>query len=99
MSLRGNPVVETAELPDGRAAEIRVGVPDDLYVPPADLDTVVIEVRIGEEVVAGLNTVLDRDQESEARALAREVAEGLTSGRLEPTAGAIEPLAEQVRSL
>jgi hypothetical protein len=99
MSLRGNPVVETAELPDGRTAEVRVGVPDDLYVPPADLDTVAIEVRIEEEVVAGLNTVLDRGQESEARALAREVAEGLSSGRLEPTAGAIEPLAEQLRSL
>lgn len=99
MSLRGNPVVETAELPDGRTAEIRVGVPEDDYVPARELETVTIEVRVGEEVVAALNTVLDADQESEARALAREVAEGLGSGRLEPTAGAIEPLADQARSL
>ena len=27
MSLRGNPVHETATLPDGRQAEIRIGVP------------------------------------------------------------------------
>ncbi len=98
MSLRGNPAVETAELPDGRPAEIRVGVPDDPYIPARELDTVAIEVRVAGEVVAALNTVLGVAQESEARALAREVAEGLASGRLEPTAGAIEPLADAPRT-
>lgn len=94
MSLRGNPVVERATLPDGREAEIRVGVPEDDYVAQRELDTVVLEVRVGGETAAALNTVLDADQDSEARQLAREIAEGLSSGRLEPTAGALEPLAD-----
>ena len=42
-------------------------------------------------------TVLDADQEDEARDLAREVAEALRSGELEPRAGAIEPLVEELR--
>lgn len=96
MSLRGNPVVETTSLPDGREVEIWVGVPDD-YVAKRDLDTVALEVRIGGETAASLNTVLDADQDSEARELAREIAEGLSSGRLEPTAGALEPLADTRR--
>ena len=94
MSLRGNPVVETAALPDGREVEIRVGVPDDDYVPARELDTVALEVRVDGEVVAALNTVLEPEQDGEARRLAREIAEGLSSGRLEPTAGALEPLAD-----
>lgn len=93
MSLRGNPVVERATLPDGREAEIWVGVPDD-YVSKRELDTVALEVRVGGETAAALNTVLDADQDSEARELAREIADGLSSGRLEPTAGALEPLAD-----
>jgi len=94
VSLRGNPVVETTALPDGREVEIRVGVPDDDYVPARELDTVALEVRVKGEVVAALNTVLEPEQDSEARRLAREIAEGLSSGRLEPTAGALEPLAD-----
>jgi hypothetical protein len=43
-------------------------------------------------VLASLNTPLDLQQDSEARALAREIRAGLESGELEPTAGAIEPL-------
>lgn len=97
VSLRGNPVVERATLPDGREAEIWVGVPDDDYVAQRELDTVALEVRVGGETAAALNTVLDADQESEARELAREIAEGLSSGRLEPTAGALEPLADTPR--
>jgi hypothetical protein len=81
-------------LPDGREAEIWVGVPDDDYVAQRELDTVALEVRVGGETAAALNTVLDADQNSEARELAREIAEGLSSGRLEPTAGALEPLAD-----
>lgn len=94
MSLRGNPVVERATLPDGREAEIWVGVPDDDYVAQRELDTVALEVRVGGETAAALNTVLDADQDSEARELAPEIAEGLSSGRLEPTAGALEPLTD-----
>jgi hypothetical protein len=87
-------VVETAALPDGREAEIRIGVPQDDYVPARELDTVALEVRVDGEVVAALSTVLAPEQDSEARRLAREIAEGLSSGRLEPTAGALEPLAD-----
>jgi hypothetical protein len=98
VTLRGVPVVETTTLPDGRDVEIRVGVPSDDYVPARELDTVALEVRVAGELVAALNTVLDPEQDSEARALAREIAEGLSSGRLEPTAGALEPLADTLRS-
>jgi hypothetical protein len=92
-------VVETAALPDGRGAEIRIGVPGDDYVPARELDTVALEVRVDGEVVAALNTVLGPEQDGEARRLAREIAEGLSSGRLEPTAGALEPLADAPSSL
>lgn len=96
MSLRGNPVRETATLPDGREAVVTVAVPDDPYVPKRELDTVALEVRTGDEVVAALNTVLAPGQTSEARALARVVASGLGSGELEPTAGSLERLADSV---
>ena len=46
------------------------------------------------EIVAALNTLPEPEQTSEARRLAREVAEGLSSRSLEPTAGALEPLAD-----
>lgn len=94
MSLRGQPVQETATLPDGRVAELWFGVPDDDYVPARELDTVALELRVDGEVVAALNTLLEPEQTSEARLLAREIAEGLASGRLEPTASALEPLAD-----
>jgi hypothetical protein len=92
MSLRGNAVEERAELPDGREATIRIGVPDDEYIARRDLDTVALEVRIDGRVAAALNTTLAPEQDSEARSLAREIADGLESGRLEPTAGALEPV-------
>jgi hypothetical protein len=94
VSLRGHVWEETATLPDGRVALVRVGVPDDSYIPKRELDTVAIEVRIDDRVVVAVNTILEADQDSEALALAREVASGLASGALEPTAGSIEPLAD-----
>ena len=97
MSLRARPVEAAATLPDGREAVVRVGVPDDPYVARRDLDTVSLELHVDGEVAAALNTVLDADQESEALALAREIAAKLESGELEPTAGAIEPLADTLR--
>lgn len=95
MSLRGSPVHETATLPDGRQAEIQIGVPQDDYVPARELDTVALELRVDGEVMAALNTLLEPEQTSEAVRLAREIAEGLRSGRLEPTAAALEPLADR----
>lgn len=97
MSLRSSPVREHATLPDGREVEIVVGVPQGDYVAARELDTVAVELRVGEQVLAVLDTVLDADEGSEARALAREIAGGLATGELEPTAGAIEPLADRLR--
>ncbi len=98
MSLRGSPVELTATLRDGRAVTVRVGVPDDPYVAKRELDTVDVELFEDGRALAAVNTVLSADQESEARALAREIVAGLESGELEPTAGAIEPLADELRS-
>jgi hypothetical protein len=96
VSLRGHPVRERATLPDGRDVAIEVGVANDAYLEGRQ-STVAVELRAGDEVLANLNTVLEPEQESEARALAREIAAGLESGELEPTAGALEPLADQAR--
>jgi hypothetical protein len=94
MSLRGNPVELETTLPDGRTVMIRVGVPNDSYIAQSQLDTVTVELSADGEHIAAVNTVLDAEDEGEARALARELASKLSSGELEPTAGAIEPLAE-----
>ena len=90
-------MTETATLPDGRTIEVFVGVPDDSYVQKKDRDTVDVELRSNGEVLAAVNTVLDADQDSEARQLALEIVGGLEGGSLEPTAGAIEPLADELR--
>jgi hypothetical protein len=97
VSLRGRPVSETAVLPDGREVRIDVGVPEDPYIPQQELETVDVELRIDGRIVAAVNTVLDPDQESEALELAREIRAALESGELEPTAAAIEPLADKLR--
>ena len=98
MSLRGEPIEATAKLPDGRVVRVRIGVPDDSYIAKRELDTVDIELLlVGGNHLAAVNTVLEADQVSEARELAREIVAGLESGTLEPTAGALEPLADQPR--
>jgi len=76
---------------------VHVGVPEDPYIPRSQLETVDVELRAGGKVLAAVNTVLDPDQEKEALQLAREIAQGLESGELEPTASAIEPLADTLR--
>ncbi len=97
MSLRGRTVDQTATLPDGRHITVHVGVPEDPYIPRRELETVDVELRSGNSVIAAVNTVLDPDQESEALELAREIARGLESGELQPTASSIEPLADTLR--
>jgi hypothetical protein len=94
VSLNGNPVELTATLPDGREVLIRIGVPDDSYIAKRELHTVDVELVSGGEHLAAVNSVLLPDQESEALALARQIRDGLQSGELEPTAGAIAPLAD-----
>lgn len=96
MSLRGRPIEQQAALPDGRRFVVRVGVPDDSYIPKREIDTVAIELLEDGQVAASVNTVLGPEHESEARALVRDVAAGLESGDLEPTAGALEPLADSI---
>jgi hypothetical protein len=93
VSLRGNPISEPATLPDGRAVRIELRVLDDAYVEDPQR-TVTLELVQGTQVLASLNTVLDPEDASEARRLAHEIRAGLESGKLEPTAGAIEPLAD-----
>jgi uncharacterized protein with PhoU and TrkA domain len=97
VSLRGSPVERRASLPDGGEAVVRIGVPEDPYIRRRELETVDVEILIGGRVVAAVNTVLGPKQESEARALAREIVSGLESGELQPTAAAIEPLADTPR--
>ena len=97
VSLRGRPIEKTATLPDGGEVLVRVGVPEDSYIPRRELDTVDIELSRNGQHLAAVNTVLSADQESEALQLAREVVAGLESGDLEPTAAALEPLADQPR--
>jgi hypothetical protein len=97
VTLRANPIEERVRLPDGRDAIVRVGMADDSYVDPREIDTVSLELRIEGETTAVLNTVLDADQESEAHALALEIVAGLESGKLAPTAGALETLADSLR--
>jgi hypothetical protein len=97
VSLRGRPVEKTATLPDGAEVRVRVGVPEDSYIPRRELNTVDVELFRNGRAIAAVNTVLDANQVSEARQLAREIVTGLESGELQPTAAALEPLADQPR--
>jgi hypothetical protein len=90
-------IEQTASLPDGREVVVHVGIPEDPYIPRDELETVDVELHAGGTVLAAVNTVLAPDQESEALELAREIAKGLESGDLEPTASSIEPLADTLR--
>lgn len=96
MGLREEHVVREVPLPDGRDIAVRIGVPREDYLDPEQLDTVTIELRDGDDVLAVLDTLLEHDQVAEANALADAVARGLASGQLEPTASAIEPLVDSV---
>jgi len=98
VTLRGEPIEATANLPDGRSVRVWIGVAEDSYIRRRELDTVDIELSlVGGNHLAAVNTVLDADQVSEARELAREIVAGLESGKLEPTAAALEPLADRPR--
>ena len=98
MTLRASPVEHPAALPDGRELVVRVGIPDDPYIPRRENETVALELVQDGEVAATVNTVLRPENESEARALARQVVTRLESGDLEPTAHALEPLADSIPS-
>ena len=76
---------------------VRVGVPEDSYIRATRARHRDGRALRRGEHLAAVNTVLDADQESEAHALAREIVAGLESGKLAPTAGALEPLADSLR--
>jgi hypothetical protein len=97
VSLLGRTVEQTATLPDGRSVVVHVGVPVDPYIARAELETVDVELHSGGHVLAAVNTILDPDQEDEAVDLARQIAQKLESGEIEPTAHAIEPFADTLR--
>lgn len=94
MSLRGNPVEHEATLPDGRRLLVRVALASDSYIARSQLTTVSLELVDLEQVVATVNTLLAPSQGREARNLVRNVVTKLESGELEPTAAALEPLAD-----
>jgi hypothetical protein len=97
VSLRAAPLEEEATLPNGSVVRVRVGLAEDSYIPQRELDTVTVEILGHGEHLAAVSTVLDADQEGEARDLLHEIVTGLESGELAPTAGAIEPLADRLR--
>lgn len=98
MSLRTTPLQEEATLPDGRVVAVRVGLAEDSYIPRREVDTVVLELweEARGEHLAGVATVLSADDVDAAHGLLREVVTGLADGSLEPTAGALAPLADSV---
>ena len=95
MSLRGEPIELTATLAGGRAVVVRVGVPADSYVDARERETVDVELFEDGRHLAAVTTLLGPDDTSAARELARELAAGLESGSLEPSAGAIERLLDE----
>ena len=92
------PLEQEATLPDGRIVAVRVGLAQDSYIRRSELDTIVLELwdEGRGEHLAGVATVLSADDVDGARGLLREVVAGLEAGSLEPTAGALEPLADSV---
>jgi hypothetical protein len=98
VTLRSRPVVEHAALPEGGTVTVWVGVPDDpYYEDKSALTTVDIQLLEGVNVIASLSTVLDPDQESEARQLAREVKAALEAGEIGLHASELEPFADRLR--
>lgn len=94
MTLRAGPLEHDATLPDGSVVHVRIGIPEDGYIRSKDIQTVTVELSGHGEHLAAVNTILEPDQADEALMLMRQIVDGLESGELRPTAGAIEPLAD-----
>jgi hypothetical protein len=98
MALRAEPIIEHATLPAGGTVTVWVGIPDDPYIEDkSQLTTVDIQLHEGDAVVASLSTVLEPDQTSEARALAREVKAAIEAGEIGLHASDLEPFADTLR--
>jgi hypothetical protein len=96
VSLRGRPIVQTASLADGREIRVRVGVPEDSYIPRRELETVDVNLFDGGQALAAVNTVLGPEQGGGARAGAGDRRRPRI-GQPGRTAAAIEPLADRPR--
>lgn len=96
MSLRAHPIEEHAHLPEGRYVLVRIGVADDPYIPKKEMSTVDVELWNGRTLLGVVNSILSPEQDSEARAMARLIKQKLEAGEIEPTAGAIEPIADSL---
>lgn len=94
MTLRAGPLQQDAKLPDGTLVHVRIGIPEDGYIRPKDIETVTVELSGHGEHLAAVSSILEPDQMSEALELMRRIVAGLESGTLAPTAGAIAPLAD-----
>jgi hypothetical protein len=98
MTLRSTPIVEHATLPGGGTVTVWVGVPDDPYIDDKkNLTTVDIQLHEGNAVIASLSTVLEPEQDSEARQLAREVKAAIEAGEIGLHASELEPFADRLR--
>jgi hypothetical protein len=98
VGLYASPVVEHASLPRGGSVTVWVGVPDDPYFDDkTQLTTVDVQLHEGRNVIASVSTVLDPDQQDEARALAREVKAALEAGEIGLHAEELERFADRLR--
>jgi hypothetical protein len=98
MTLRAHPAIEHASLPQGGTVTVWVGVPDDPYYDDKSLLTTVdLQLHEGNSVVASISTVLDPEQVSEGRQLARDVKTALESGQIGLHAHDLERFADQLR--
>jgi hypothetical protein len=98
VTLRASPVIEHAALPNGGTVTIWIGVPDDPYFDDKrNLTTVDIQLHEGGGVIASLSTVLEPEQDSEARQLAREVKAAIEKGEIGLHASELEPFADRLR--
>jgi hypothetical protein len=98
VSLRSRPAIEHASLQGGGTVVVWVGVPDDPYLnDKSQLTNVDIQLHEGNSILASVTTVLDTDQESEARALAREVKAAIEAGEVGLNAHDLERFADQLR--
>ena len=90
--------MEHASLPRGGSVTVWVGVPDDPYFDDkSQLTTADVQLREGNAVIASVSTVLDPDQDAEARALAREVKAAIEAGEIGLHADDLEPFADRLR--
>ena len=85
MTLRAGPLEHDATLPDGRVVRVRIGLPEDGYIRARELRTVTVELYGNGEHLAAVSSILEPEQEDEARAMLRRIVAGLESGELPPT--------------